>query len=113
MLLYSAFSTTEKSSMELQKKTKDAQKTEPRRFMCGTEEKSVPSAPPDNSANDSALPKRRSRSMSGHRPTSTSQNHRESGNSHYTAKLKLSKSTLNHHLKAGNDHHIPVITSSE
>ncbi|XP_035760041.1 protein polyglycylase TTLL10-like, partial [Neolamprologus brichardi] len=46
--LYSAFSTTEKSSTELPKNTKDVQKTEPRRFMCGTEEKSVPSASPDN-----------------------------------------------------------------
>ncbi|CAI5646846.1 protein polyglycylase TTLL10 isoform X2 [Oreochromis niloticus] len=62
VLLYSGFSTTEKSSIEFQKNTKDVQKTEPRRFMCGTEGKSVPSASPDNSANDSALPKRRSRS---------------------------------------------------
>uniref|UniRef100_A0A3Q0RZZ6 Tubulin tyrosine ligase like 10 n=1 Tax=Amphilophus citrinellus TaxID=61819 RepID=A0A3Q0RZZ6_AMPCI len=75
VLLYSSSN----SSPELQKTTKEPQKTEPRRCTSGTEVKGVPSAFPDNSVNVSALPKRRSRSKSGHRPTSTSQSHHESG----------------------------------
>lgn len=109
VLLYSS----RNSSPELQKTTKEAQKTEPRRCTCGTEGKGVPFASSDYSVNVSALPKRRSRSKCGSCPASTSQSHPESGastfiqqqrncckNGRHRAELKPSKCTLNLHLKA-------------